>query len=299
MKYNFDIFAPEEIDTYVKDFRLLEKRIQYPLENGQGNFRIVHGDDYHQFFTQQGYKTRFVAIKYRDKVIGSVAGVWKPIIIRNKEYTGFYISDLKIDMKHRKKKILTRLLWYLFKRWPFNSDYQGWDFNFFCTMLRDGKGVDASFKGFNLTKLPSLSATIKIFMIDPKAFQSFNFNSFPKDEESSYINLSPFRKEMVLWNNGIKDIQSTKDGSILQLGHLHPLLLTKKFSQRLKECVLEIKNKKNGLVCFAIDTRDVKKIDWLKSNGIQTNTLCNIFSFSPFAPSLNKSDILYISTGEI
>ena len=38
MKYNFDIFAPEEIDTYVKDFRLLEKRIQYPLENGQGNF---------------------------------------------------------------------------------------------------------------------------------------------------------------------------------------------------------------------------------------------------------------------
>ena len=299
MKYNFQIFTPEEINTYVDELRLLEKRIEYPLENGQENFHIIHGNNYPQFFTQQGFKTRFVAIKHGDKVIGSVAGVWKPVIIESKEYTGFYISDLKIDVKHRKKKILPRLLWYLFKRWPFNSDYQGWDFNFFCTMLRNGNGVEASFKGLNLTKLPSLSATIKIFMIDPVAFQSFNFNSHPKENESSFINLSPYRTELVLWNNGIKDIQSTKDGSILQLGHLHPLLFTKEFSQRLKECIKEIKNRKNGLVCFAIDTRDIKKIDWLKSNGIKTNTLCNIFSFSPFAPSLKKSNILYISTGEI
>ena len=58
MKYNFEIFTPEEINTYVDELRLLEKRIEYPLENGQENFHIIHGNNYPQFFTQQGFKTR-------------------------------------------------------------------------------------------------------------------------------------------------------------------------------------------------------------------------------------------------
>ena len=85
MKYEFDIIGPENINKYIHDFRSLEEKIEYPLENGLGNFRIIHGDNYHTFFTQQGFKTRFVAIKYEHKVIGTVAGVWKPIKIRNKD----------------------------------------------------------------------------------------------------------------------------------------------------------------------------------------------------------------------
>ncbi|MEC9474620.1 MAG: hypothetical protein VX746_01700 [Candidatus Neomarinimicrobiota bacterium] len=299
MKYEFDIFSPEEMGKYIRDFKSLEKTIEYPLEDGLGNFRIIHGDNYHTFFTQQGFKTRFVAIKYDHKVIGTVAGVWKPIKIRNKDYTGFYISDLKIDIAHRKKNILTKLLWYLIKRWPFNSDYQGWHFNYFCTMLRDGKGVDKSFKGFNPTKLPSRSATMNIYMVDPSSLQSLDLSSLPENENTHSVNLSPFRQELVLWNDGIKDIHSTTDNSIMQLGHLHPQLLTKQFSSKLDQCISEIKNKDNGLACFAVDDRETKKISWLHSSGITTNTQCNIFSFSPFAPSLKKSDILFISTGEI
>ena len=126
MKYEFDIIGPENINKYIHDFRSLEEKIEYPLENGLGNFRIIHGENYHTFFTQQGFKTRFVAIKKRNKVIGTIAGIWKPIKIKNKEYAGFYISDLKIDLDHRKKNILRKLLWYLVKRWPITPDYQGW-----------------------------------------------------------------------------------------------------------------------------------------------------------------------------
>jgi hypothetical protein len=299
MKYEFDIIGPEDVSQYISDFRSLEEKIEYPLENSHGNFRIIHGDNYHTFFTQQGFKTRFVAIKNENKVIGVIAGIWKPIKIKNKNYTGFYISDLKIDLDHRKKNILKKLLWFLLKRWPITSDYQGWDFNYYCAMLRNGKGVDHSFKGFNPAKLPSQSATMNIYMVDPSALLPLNLSTLPEDEENDVVNLSPLREEEVLWNVGIKDIHSTIDNSILKLGHLHPKILTKKFSSLLNQCISEISNKENGLACFAVDDRESNKIDWLTSYGITTNTKCNIFSFSPFAPSLKKSDILYISTGEI
>ena len=299
MRYEFDIIGPEQVNKYIRDFKSLEKTIEYPLENGHGNFRIIHGGNYHKFFSQQGFKTRFVAIKNENKVIGAIAGIWKPIKINNKDYTGFYISDLKIDSEHRKKNIVKKLLWYLIKRWPITSDYQGWDFNYYCTMLRNGKGVNQSFKGFNLAKLPSQSATVSIYIVDPSALLSLDIKTLPDNKNNHSVNLSPFREEQVLWNDGIKDIQSTTDNSIMKLGHLHPKILTNKFSSKLNECISEINNKENGLACFAIDDRDTNKIDWLTSYGITTNTKCNIFSFSPFAPSLKKSDIMYISTGEI
>ena len=58
-------------------------------------------------------------------------------------------------------------------------------------------------------------------------------------------------------------------------------------------------NRTKGLASYAIDRRDEKRILWLQDHGIQTNTRCKIFSFSPFAPNLRKSDMLCISTGEI
>ena len=83
MKYEFDIIGPEKVSKYIRDFRSLEERIEYPLEDGLGNFRIIHGENYHTFFTQQGFKTRFVAIKNENKVIGSIAGIWKHIKIND------------------------------------------------------------------------------------------------------------------------------------------------------------------------------------------------------------------------
>ena len=217
MKYEFEIIGPGQVKRYIRDFKTLEKKIEYPLEDGNGSFKIDHGLNYHTFFTQQGFKTRFAVIKKDEKIIGTVAGIWKPIRINNKDYTGFYISDLKIDSNYRKKNILRNLLWYLLKRWPITPDYQGWDFNYYCTMLRKGKGVDISFKSFNPAKLPSYSATMNIYMVNPRDLLLLNLNSLPDNEKSKSINLSPLRVENVLWNNGIKDIVSTIDNSIMQL----------------------------------------------------------------------------------
>ena len=70
MNYTFEVIAPENVKSYLKQLHELEVSIQYPLENGEGTFTIDHGKDYYPFFTQQGHKTRFVIIKANSKVIG-------------------------------------------------------------------------------------------------------------------------------------------------------------------------------------------------------------------------------------
>ena len=132
MNYEFEIIGPEKIDKFLRELQSLEQDIEYPLEDGKGNFIIRHGKEYSPFFTQQGNKTRFVVMKINSQLIGTAAGMWKKISLFDKNYNGLYIADLKIRSGHRKKGILKILLWYLLSRWAFTADYRGWDFCFFC-----------------------------------------------------------------------------------------------------------------------------------------------------------------------
>ena len=298
MNYNFEILEPQHIKNYVKDFKSIEEGIFYPLENGEGNFFINHGNNYYPFFTQQGNKTRFVAIKNESKIIGTAVGVWKKIIFNSYQYTGLYIADLKIKPEHRKKGILKKIMWDLIIRWPFIKDYQGWDFCFFCTMLKNSQGVEKSFKGLTPAKLAKPTGLINIYMIEPKKLASLKLTDMPKTSFIDSINLSPKRKELVLWNNGKKDIVSSINHTVFNFGHLHPEIILSENSSNIEKAIsIIIKN--NGIACFAIDNRQTKLINWLKSKGISTNTKCKIFSFSPFAPSIKKFDNIFISTGEI
>ena len=298
MNYKFEIIGPEKIDKFLRELQSLEQDIEYPLEDGKGNFIIRHGKEYSPFFTQQGNKTRFVVMKINSQLIGTAAGMWKKISLFDKNYNGLYIADLKIRSGHRKKGILKILLWHLLSRWAFTADYRGWDFCYFCAMLKNGEGVDKSFKGFNPAKLATPSALINIYMVEPTILSALDIKSLPKIDPEKSVNLSPMRNELILWNDGKKDIISSENQSIFRFGHLHPEIFFNENSSNIKEAASIIKTKK-GLACFAIDDRQGDIISWLKSNGITTKTKCKIFSFSPFAPSIKHSRNINISTGEI
>jgi len=68
---------------------------------------------------------------------------------------------------------------------------------------------------------------------------------------------------------------------------------------RFGAAIKEVKEKKGGLACFAIDIKEQEKLDWLKKMGLQTKTKCKMFSFNPFFIRSIKSNMFYISTGEI
>tara|TARA_A100001011_G_scaffold383535_1_gene454886 strand:- start:29 stop:925 length:897 start_codon:yes stop_codon:yes gene_type:complete len=298
MNYTFEVIAPESVKSYLKQLRGLEKSIQYPLENGEGTFTIDHGKDYHPFFTQQGDKTRFVIIKANSEVIGVSVGMWKKILFFNKTYNGLYVADLKINPDYRKKEIVKKLLWHLLIRWPLTKDYKGWDFSFFCTMLKNNQGVERSFKGFNPAKLARPRVLFNIYMVKPTDLLSLDLKTVPEIDSKNHINLSPRRKELILWNDGIKNIISSNSNSVFNFGHLHPQIFYNNKISQLKSAALKIEEKK-GTACFAVDFRKTNLISWLKSNGIDTKTKCKLFSFSPFAPSIKDFNNIYISTGEI
>ena len=87
MNYEFEIIGPEKIDKFLRELQSLEQDIEYPLEDGKGNFIIRHGKEYSPFFTQQGNKTRFVVMKINSQLIGTAAGMWKKISLFDNNIT--------------------------------------------------------------------------------------------------------------------------------------------------------------------------------------------------------------------
>ena len=104
MSIRFTILQHTELDNFKVQLLSLEQSIRYPIEGGQDYFTIVHGEQYHTFFSSMG-PTRFLLVLDQDTVIGTAAATWKQITITQNEYTGLYISDLKLSTAYRKKSI--------------------------------------------------------------------------------------------------------------------------------------------------------------------------------------------------
>ena len=298
MNLKYHIVNEKQLPPFIPELRSIEKKIEYPLEDGSEGFFIDHGKDYSPFFTQQGYKTRFLIITNRDKVVGSVAGVWKRVSINKKTYNALYASDLKLKPEYRSRGIVKNFLWYLFVRWPFTKEFQGWDFIYFCAMQRENKGVESTFKGTHLGKLTKPNCLLNIYILDPKELNRIDLEKLlysPKNE----INLSPHLKNDILWNKGKKNIVSTRDGSLMNLGHLNPEVFYINGQERLNNSIKEISDRKDGKICFSIDHRNKKILNVFERGGIYTETKCRVFSFSPFSKPLDLAHTVSISTGEI
>jgi len=296
LKYH--IVNENHLKPFIPDLRSMEKNIAYPLEDGTESFFIDHGKDYSPFFTQQGHKTRFLIITNKDKVAGSIAGVWKRISFNKKTYNALYASDLKLIPKYRNRGVVKSFLWYLFIRWPFTKEFQGWDFIYFCAMQRENKGVDSTFKGLHLGKLTKPNCLLNIYILEPQELNSVDLDELLYRPEYE-ISLSPNLNSDILWNDGKKNIVSTRDGSVMKLGHLNPEAFHLNNKERLNKSIKEVSDKKDGKICFSVDCRNKKIINVLEKGGVHTDTKCRVFSFSPFSRPLNHAHAVSISTGEI
>ena len=77
MSLSFVIVDPQGLAPYVPQLRMLEEGISYPIEGGTDSFVIDHGLEYHPFFSEMGIKARFMLVRHHEKIVGSMAGVWK------------------------------------------------------------------------------------------------------------------------------------------------------------------------------------------------------------------------------
>ena len=165
-------------------------------------------------------------------------------------------------------------------------------------MQRDNKGVESSFKGVHLGKLTKPSCLLNIYIMEPHEFKSIDLDELLYSPEYE-INLSPSLNRDILWNDGKKNIVSTKDGAIMKLGHLNPEAFHLNNKERLKKSIKKVSGRKDGKICFAVDCRNKKLINALSKGGVHTDTKCRVFSFSPYSRPLNHAHAVSISTGEI
>lgn len=87
---------------YQEQISRLEKMANYPL--GNDSFYIDHGKDYFAFFDRLG-ETHYFACTINNEIVAVAAG-----IVRQLSKKGFYLCDLKVHPKYRRKKIPLKIL---------------------------------------------------------------------------------------------------------------------------------------------------------------------------------------------
>ena len=73
MTIRYRIVDEQNLEPYVEQLLTIERTISYPIEGGTDEFTIVHGQQYHPFFTQMG-KSRFLLVTDNENLVGIVAG---------------------------------------------------------------------------------------------------------------------------------------------------------------------------------------------------------------------------------
>ena len=85
---------------YVPSLRALEREVTYPLDDGRDRFFIDHGERYHPFFSGLG-DARFLLAAEGDRVLGSVAGVFRESREGGRAVPSVYLCDLKVHPSQR------------------------------------------------------------------------------------------------------------------------------------------------------------------------------------------------------
>ena len=277
MSIKLKIVESSDIMQYQNQFSNIEQSIKYPLDGGADSFTINHGNRYDHFFSNMG-KTRFLIALESAKLCGSIAGVWKKIKINNKPLCALYVADLKIIAKYRGRRIPLKMVFHALLKYIIYQKYKGWKFLYYIGMNGEKGNVTKSFRGFHLGRLSKSICNQNIYIINPNDLENLSYFSFIPNNGTT-IELSPNNINKIITNRGIKDLTLQSSGKIMQLAHIH-FQIDENLNQSISELVSIIKQKfYDYKLCFAVDTRNQKFINYLSQNKIESNTTCSIYTF--------------------
>ncbi|HEX8697588.1 MAG TPA: GNAT family N-acetyltransferase [Myxococcaceae bacterium] len=276
--------AASGIGPYVPELRRLEQSIRYPISDGADHFFIDHGPEYHPFFSQLG-DARFLLALKGDRVIGSIAGVLRPVTVGGREYRALYLCDLKIAPEERGQGISRRLIQVglgQVLRLP-----EGRQVRFFYgAAMRGAQGdVMRSAQGAHPFKLGSLSARLQLYFASPEALARLELSQAPPPPRTTGSVLGPggsVDEPGLCSTAGRKDLRLVSSGQPWPLIHLPlgPEAWQPSWGAYLRRCGEAIVSRGlQGSACFAIDERLADHIAWLSSQGITPGAVCTVYSW--------------------
>jgi hypothetical protein len=296
---SFDIVPWDELEPYVEGLRALESSIAYPVADGDATFTIDHGDEYHPFFSRMGH-AEFLVVEHRERVVGSLAGVWKPIEMAGRTARSLYLADYKLAPRMRGGHTALRMIWWALEESLFNPRLRGFDFAYGAAM-RDASGdVTQTFGPTHPGHLLETVQPLSLYFVEPQRLAALPAGA-PDMPPGTWLDLSPGESEAIVTTRGSKDLRLSESNDVWPLHHL-PRRPTHGFRDYLVECGRLLERREDAVACFALDDRLDAWTGWLADVGVTPGAVCTVHGLEARLTSdLNTShaDYVHLATNHI
>jgi len=275
------------IGAYVPELRRLEQSILYPIGDGADHFFIFSGLG----------EARFLLALRGERVIGSIAGVMRPVSVSGREFRALYLCDLKVAAEERGQGLSRQLIQTGLGRVIRDRELRQTRF-FYGAAMRGAQGdVMRSAQGAHPFKLSSAGVRLQLYFASPEALSRLELDKAPPAPRSPGMVLGPSGRmdEPGLCSTaGRKDLRLVFSGQTWPLIHLPlgPAAWQPSWGAYLRRCGEEIVRRSlPGSACFAIDERLGDHVSWLSSQGVIPGAVCTVYSLRL---SLRPADVTWV-----
>lgn len=284
MTVRFVVARPHELAPYVESMRALEREIAYPIADGADEFRIDHGDAYHPFFSEMG-TAYFVLALEGERVVGTVTGIYRDAVIRERTRKALYAADFKVARSHRGGHLARSLLFFAARATFRMPGGLSWRLAYIAAMRGKRGDVTSTVRGIHLGQVASPLARLAVYFAPPEQLASLDTSSPPAPPRPDRgIDLSPADAPHLVSTAGKKDLRlSSTDGAPWPLVHLPhgPATALPTWPAYLRASGQEMIDRgMRGPACFAVDDRLVDHVAWLERRGVKPGAACTVYALS-------------------
>lgn len=278
------ILEPHALKPFVPSLRALERSILYPIGDGADTFAIDHGPEYHRFFSDMGYRSRFMVVEEDGKAVGSLAGAWRHVTIGDSQIPSVYLGDMKLAAHVRGAGVAAKMLWKamasVFKR----EDLRGWSLVWGAAMRGEEGDVTRSMRGAHPGRIATTLGITRLFFVPAAELAAMSLGEEPLVPTGLGLDLSPSFRDpkhpCIVTTRGTKDFRLTSSGEPWPL--VHVACGPRQWEDGLGKSLVAgaraaLALDADAICCFALDVRLHHQISWLARRGFEAGATCTVY----------------------
>lgn len=303
------ILEPEALKPFVPSLRELERAILYPIADGADTFAIDHGAEYHRFFSDMGYRSRFLVVEEDGKAVGSLAGAWRHLNIGDAAIPSVYLGDMKLAPHVRGEGVAAKMLWKAMVSVFQREDLRGWSLVWGAAMRGEHGDVTRSMRGAHPGRIASTLGITRLFFVPAAELADLQVGEEAPVPQGLGLDLSPsFRDPKhppIVTTRGTKDFRLTSTNEPWPL--VHVACGPRQWEEGLGKSLVAGANAalaldSSAICCFALDVRLHQQMAWLARRGLEAGATCTVYGFSMDARlpvPINRTRWIHLATCHI
>lgn len=299
------VHEPAGIAPYAAGLRRLEQGIRYPLGDGADHFVIDHGAEYFPFFSALG-EARFLLMLRGDEVVGSIAGVVRPVLEAGRPVQALYLCDLKLAAAERGRGHSRRLLWRGLVELLRTPALRRCRLIYGASMRGERGDVMRSARGLHPFRIGRPGARFRLYFAAPERLAALDVARAPPPPTSPGLELgpapgAPLTAPGLLSTAGRKDLRLVSSGEPWPLVHLPlgPSSWGGSWGAYLRACgAALVARGRPAVACFSLDERLADHAGWLAAQGVDAGASCALHSLR-LPPRARRTAWAHLPTSEI